>query len=174
MVTKAYIGLGSNVGDRIKWHQRAVAALAAHSEVQVVAQSRYYESPALLPDNAPAEWNSSFINQVIAIETTLNPLDLLAACQQAEASLGRQKTGRWGPREIDIDILVYGDEWVNENGLSIPHAEMTKRDFVLLPLRDVAPDWVYPAGGNHGGQRIDALCAALSSITATPVDSHDA
>lgn len=170
MVVRAWIGLGSNIGDRMAWHRRAADALSAHANIHLIARSRYYESPALLPDDAPAEWNSSFINQVVLIETSLSPEALLSVCQQTEIALGRRKTGRWGPREIDIDMVAYANERVDLPQLRVPHPEMTKRDFVLLPLRDVSPDWVYPAGGEHGGISIDALCNALLQITAVAVE----
>lgn len=171
MVT-AWIGLGSNIGDRIAWHRRAVTALNAQAAIRVIAESRYYESPALLPENAPVEWNSSFINQVVLVETSLSPAALLLLCQQTEVALGRRKTGRWGPREIDIDIIAYGDQHIDLPHLRIPHPEMTKRDFVLLPLRDVSPDWVYPAGGPQSGMGIDRLCEALPAMTALAVESE--
>lgn len=169
-MVNAWIGLGSNVGDRIAWHRRAATTLSQHPGITITAVSRYYESPALLPDNAPAEWNSSFINQVLAVETALSAVQLLAVCQQAEVTLGRRKTGRWGPREIDIDIIAYGNDCVALPELHVPHPEMTKRDFVLLPLREVASDWVYPAGGEYGGKTIAQLCSALLNVTAVAME----
>lgn len=168
----AYIGLGSNVGDRIAWLKRAVNDLSANGAVRLLAQSHYYESPALLPENAPSSWDIAFINQVIAIQTSLSADALLVLCQQTEKNLGRTRLGHWGPREIDIDILLYGQLTMHEPHLTIPHSHMAQRDFVLLPLRELAPDSVYPAAGKYEEKTILQLCDELTNVTAKVMDDE--
>ena len=85
-----------------------------------------------------------FLNQVVQVETTLDPLSLLRVCLDTEASLGRVREERWGPRAIDIDILFYGDEIIELNGLTIPHPEVHKRSFMLTPLAEIAPEHAHP------------------------------
>ena len=138
-MTTAYIGLGSNLGDRLAYVRRAVAALAARG-LAVTAASSVYESDALGPPQ-PA-----YLNAVVAVSTNLAPRELLAVLKGVEEELGRHHTERWGPREIDLDLLLYGDELVSEEGLTIPHPELTKRSFVLLPLLEIAPDLDLPSG----------------------------
>lgn len=132
------IGLGSNVGARESMLDRAVEALVPLVEKRVL--SRRYETPALLCADAPKEWDRPFLNMAAAGECTLQPLPLLSALKDIERSLGRKDRGRWAPREIDLDILVYGDVVMEADGLTLPHPELLKRYFALAPLVDVAPD----------------------------------
>jgi 2-amino-4-hydroxy-6-hydroxymethyldihydropteridine diphosphokinase len=149
------LGIGSNVGDRGDMVLAALAALAPF--LKGMRLSAVYESRALLPDGAPAEWDMPFLNMAVAGQTELSPVDLLSKTRQIEAALGRRDRGRWGPREIDIDILACGDTIMNEPGLAIPHPEMLKRDFVLVPVADVAPGWIYPVAGPDQGKTIETL-----------------
>jgi len=138
-VTTAYLGLGSNLGDRLGYLRAAVAALAERG-LPVTAASSVYESDALGPPQ-PA-----YLNAVVVVSTDLAPRELLAVLKSVEAELGRHHTEHWGPREIDLDLLLYGDELVAEEGLTIPHPELTRRSFVLLPLLEIAPDLDLPSG----------------------------
>jgi 2-amino-4-hydroxy-6-hydroxymethyldihydropteridine diphosphokinase len=138
-VTTAYIGLGSNLGDRRGYLQAAVRALAPRG-LQPVAVSSVYESDALGPPQP------DYLNAVVSVTTSLAPAQVLAALKGIEAELGRRHTEHWGPREIDLDLLLYGDEMLEEDGLTVPHPEMTKRSFVLLPLLEIAPDLDLPSG----------------------------
>jgi 2-amino-4-hydroxy-6-hydroxymethyldihydropteridine diphosphokinase len=145
-VTRAYLGLGSNLGDRLDHLQRAIDALAARDGVDVIAVSRVYETA---PVGGPEQHD--FLNAVLAIETTLDPFALLAAAQAAEQGEQRVRTVRWGPRTLDVDVLSYGDERVVTADLEIPHPRMHERAFVLAPLHDVAPELVdEPADGWEG------------------------
>jgi len=138
-VTVAYIGLGSNLGDRLGYLQAAVAALSARG-LEPDGVSSVYESDALGPPQP------DYLNAVVSVSTWLSARELLEALKAIEAELGRQKTERWGPREIDLDLLLYGDEMLEEDGLTIPHPEMTKRSFVLMPLLEIAPGLDLPSG----------------------------
>lgn len=167
-MVQVFIGLGSNLDDRIAMLEQAAAKLGAHYANKVVASSPYYESPALLPMEAPQEWDIPFINQVLELHTSLRPDALLRLVKRVEVELGRQDRGRWGPREIDIDILAYEDVVLSNESLTLPHPEMLARDFVLLPWRDIAPGWRYPVEGVMNGITVGELAEGLLSVTARP------
>jgi 2-amino-4-hydroxy-6-hydroxymethyldihydropteridine diphosphokinase len=136
-VALAYIGLGSNLGDRLAYLQLGVDALTRVPGVEVLSVSRVYETA---PVGGPPQ--DPYLNAVVAIETNLDPGELLRRCQQIEELAERARTERWGPRTLDVDILL-GDEWVADtDDLTLPHPRMWERGFVLAPLRDVAPDLV--------------------------------
>ncbi len=132
MTVRAYLALGSNVGERQANLKQALQALHARPGIAVKAVSAVYETDPVGFVDQPA-----FLNMAAVIETSLSPLALLEAILQIEAGLGRVRTIRWGPRVIDIDILLYGQERVNQPDLQIPHPAMLERAFVLVPLRDV-------------------------------------
>jgi len=138
-VTVAYIGLGSNLGDRLGYLQAAVAALSAQG-LEPAGISSVYESDALGPPQA------DYLNAVVSVPTSLSSRELLEVLKAIEAELGRQHRQRWEPREIDLDLLLYGDEMLEEDGLTVPHPEMTKRSFVLMPLLEIAPGLDLPSG----------------------------
>lgn len=120
------LGLGSNLGDRKRNLEKAKFLLKKKTEI--VKESGFYECQPFGFHKQP--W---FINQCIRVATDLSPRDLLTFCKEIEAEIGREKGRRWGPRLIDIDILLYGDEKVNEEDLKIPHPQFTWRRFVLIP-----------------------------------------
>ena len=138
-MTRVFVGLGSNLGDRLGYLRAAVDALESRGLTPVVLSS-VYESDPLGPPQP------DYLNAVAEISTTLGPRDLLETLKAVEAGLGREHTERWGPREIDLDLLLYGDEMIEEEGLTVPHPEMTRRSFVLLPLLEIAPDLDLPSG----------------------------
>ncbi len=141
------LGLGSNVGDRQAHLGAAVRGLAAF--LQDVRCSLILESPALLPPGAPPEWNMPYLNMAVGGSAELSPQALFAAVKAIEREIGRLPRGAWGPREIDIDILAMGDMVMESSELAIPHRGLLKRDFALLPLINIAPDWCYPAAGKY-------------------------
>jgi 2-amino-4-hydroxy-6-hydroxymethyldihydropteridine diphosphokinase len=144
-VTTAYIGIGSNVGDRQDFCRRAVADLGDSAGIEVVATSSLYETS---PIGGPPQ--RSFVNAVVKVETELTPRGLLEACKRIEGKMGREESDiRWGPRVVDLDILLYGEEKVNEPDLEIPHALMTQRRFVLVPLLEIDPDVSDPWGTRY-------------------------
>ena len=133
----AHLALGSNLGDRAAHLQAAVDGLRAAAGVTVVARSRVYETdPVGGPDQEP------YLNAVVAIDTSLGPWELLALGQQLEARAQRVRAQRWGPRTLDVDILLYDDITMSDERLTIPHPRMWDRAFVLVPLEDVAPELV--------------------------------
>jgi len=134
---RAFIGLGSNLGDRLARIERAVALLAEAGDV--VGVSCVYETePVGGPEQGP------YLNVVVGLSTTDSPRALLERCRRLEEDAGRVRTVRFGPRTLDADVLVVGDERVDEPDLVVPHPEMFGRRFVLAPLRDLAPDLVTP------------------------------
>lgn len=155
------LGLGSNKGDRIAHLRNAVSALG--KIVHNIKCSPVYESAALLPAEAPKEWDIKFLNMAISGDTSLTPQALLAQVKAIENELGRVPSGHWGPREIDIDILAYDDTSLNEEHLVIPHQYFLVRDFALIPAADIAPDWKYPVKGEFYGQSAKQLVGNLAS-----------
>ena len=146
METKAYLALGSNLGDRLENLREAVRLLADADGVEVTRSSRIYETEPVGPPQPP------YLNAVVEVETTRSPRELLEACRAVENALGRVRTERWGARTIDVDVLTYDDQTVDEPDLVIPHPRMHERGFVLVPLGELDPDPALP-----GGRRLSAL-----------------
>jgi 2-amino-4-hydroxy-6-hydroxymethyldihydropteridine diphosphokinase len=146
-VSRAYVALGSNLGDRVANLQFAVDALAAADGVEVVDVSRVYETA---PVGGPPQ--DAYLNAVVAIETALDPHELLALGQRVERDAHRVRAERWGPRTLDVDLLLYDDVRLDEADLTVPHPRMWERGFVLAPLRDVAPALVAGAESWEGVQ----------------------
>lgn len=149
------LGLGSNIGDKRKYLRSAIAELGVF--IDNICVSSIYESKALLPKDAPPQWDVPFYNMAVIGTTGLEPNELLNVVKQIEQKLGRSKIGHWSPREIDIDILAIGNLVVDEGNLSIPHKELLKRDFVLAPLAEIAPNWVHPLAKETAKQILSTL-----------------
>lgn len=130
---RAFLALGSNLGDRERYIQQAVESLP-----DVVAVSPVYETE---PVGGP-EGQGPYLNAVVELDTDLTPRELLDWCRRLEDAAGRVRAERWGPRTLDVDILLVGDLVVDEPDLQVPHPRMWERDFVLRPLADLAPDLV--------------------------------
>jgi 2-amino-4-hydroxy-6-hydroxymethyldihydropteridine diphosphokinase len=130
---KAYLALGSNLGNRQENLKKAIAALG--ERVKIIRVSRVYETAPMGLTEQP-----DFLNLVVEIETDLPARELLQEAKAIEQILGRQEGPRWGPRVIDIDILLLGEENISEPGLKIPHPRMTERAFVMVPLAELAPE----------------------------------
>lgn len=158
------LGLGTNMGNREEHLRRAVAAL--RPLLADMRCSAVYQSSALLPEGAPKEWNTPFLNMALCGDTELQPLMLLAETQAVEQALGRKARGHWGPREIDIDILAYDDKRVALPTLAIPHRELLKRDFALIPLAGLAPDWIHPETGKTA---FELAARMKSTLTKTDI-----
>jgi len=132
-----YLALGTNLGDRIANLRGAIEALP--SEINVIAESKIYETPPWGYENQPA-----FLNMAVKCETALDPESLLKRLKLLEVRLGREQSFRWGPRLIDIDILFYDNLILESESLTIPHPRLHERAFVLVPLAEIAPDFIHP------------------------------
>lgn len=143
---RAHLGLGSNLGDRFGFLQGAVTGLAATPGIEVVGVSRVYETaPVGGPPQGP------YLNAVVALDSALEAVQLLSVAQHLEVAAGRVPGERWGPRPLDVDVLLVGDERIDTYRLTVPHPRLFERGFVLASLADVAPELVdRPAGGWAG------------------------
>jgi 2-amino-4-hydroxy-6-hydroxymethyldihydropteridine diphosphokinase len=139
---RAYVGVGANLGERRATIERAVEQLRAHDDVEVVALSTLRETEPWGPVAQPP-----FLNGVVAVETTLTARELLAILVGVEEVLGRVRVERWGPRTIDLDLLLYGADVIDEPGLVVPHPRIHERRFVLEPLAELDPGLVVPGQG---------------------------
>ena len=148
----ATIGLGSNLGNSIEYLREAAGHIAADKRVRIVASAKFYESPPWGVENQPR-----FTNSALAITTSLPPEELLDLCQKIEDDMGRIRTAKWGPRVIDIDILTYRDLELKTPRLTLPHPYISERGFVLLPLKDIAPNIII------GGKTIDEMLAKVDT-----------
>jgi 2-amino-4-hydroxy-6-hydroxymethyldihydropteridine diphosphokinase len=136
---KVYLLLGSNEGDRLDWLQQAVAEIAVHCGV-VTKVSGVYSTAAWGLEDQP-----DFLNMAVEADTALSPIGLLKAIQEIENKLGRQREVKWGQRTLDIDILFYGDEITDLEHLKVPHPYLPERRFALVPLNEIAGNFVHPA-----------------------------
>lgn len=137
----AAIALGSNMGDRLGNLRQAVHLLE-NQRIRVTTRSDVFETNPVGVEN-----QRRFLNACILVQTDLSPLELLAETQRVETQLGRARDVRWGPRTIDLDILLFDEMVVNEKTLVIPHPRMTERAFVLVPLAQICPGWLHPGTG---------------------------
>ncbi len=140
-MTTVFLGLGSNLGDREANVRSAADKIAAHPGIRLMKISSLYLAAPVGYTEQP-----DFVNAVAVIETDVEPIDLLHAAKGIEREMGRARTSPWGPRVIDIDLLVYDARAVSTPELTIPHPRMTERAFVMLPLAEVAPDLVLSDG----------------------------
>lgn len=141
-MTRAYVGLGANLGEREATLFRTVELLAAADGVEVVAVSHLRETePVGVVDQPP------FLNGAVALETSLGARELLDLLLETEHSLGRIRGERWGPRTVDLDLLLYGAETIDEPGLRVPHPHLAERRFALEPLADLDPELEIPGAG---------------------------
>jgi 2-amino-4-hydroxy-6-hydroxymethyldihydropteridine diphosphokinase len=136
----AYLGLGSNVGDREEYLEQAIFLLSKTPGIKVIKKSTNYETEPEGNTDQP-----QFMNAAVEIRTTLDPYKLLAVLQETENALGRERDVDWGPRTIDLDILLYDDLIISDDKLQVPHSLLHERLFVLKPLSEIAPNAVHPA-----------------------------
>jgi 2-amino-4-hydroxy-6-hydroxymethyldihydropteridine diphosphokinase len=155
VMNSAYLGLGSNLGNRLAFLRGGRDALLSRPEIELVLAAGVYETEAA---GGPAD-NPLYLNTALQVRTTLDPYQLLDTCLHIEEEFGRSRPVRWAPRTLDIDILFYADQVLFEEHLTIPHPRLQERSFVLAPLFEIAPDFKHPlldqtiaelAAGNAG------------------------
>lgn len=148
----ACLGLGGNLGDAAATVRAGIAALQAHPAIDVSAVSSLYRTAPLGPPGQP-----DYVNAAVVLTTAMGPEPLLDVCQQIENAHGRTREGeRWGPRTLDVDVLLYGQLRIETPRLSVPHPQMHLRGFVLVPLAEIAPSLMVPERGH-----VEALLAAI-------------
>lgn len=154
------IALGSNLGDKVGNIDIAIRLLGERGDVRIVRRSRNF---------ATEPWGKidqdTFVNACIAVATKLSPRALLERCQEIEQRMGRQQTEKWGPRLIDLDLLVFGDKFIHEPDFVLPHPHIAERAFVLAPLMDIAPDLVI------SGRSVRSLCGVIDLTGVQPLTS---
>jgi len=141
-MTRAAIALGSNLGDRASHLVHAMSAIAMIPRTTLVAASATYETQPVGPAG-----QGPYLNAAAIVETGLSARDLLSALLGIERERGRERGERWGPRTLDLDLLIFGDQVIDEPGLTVPHPRLHERAFVLAPLAEIAGDWVVPTLG---------------------------
>lgn len=153
-MTLAYIALGSNLASPLEQVNAAVQAIGEIPDSHVVAVSSFYRTPPLGPQDQP-----DYLNAAVALETALAPGVLLSHTQRIELQQGRvRKAERWGPRTLDLDIMLFGQEIIRTDHLTVPHYDMYNRGFMLWPLYEIAPSLLFPDGITLQ-QRLDVLAA---------------
>lgn len=151
----AYLSLGSNIDDRMDYLTRAQKLLNENLRIKIIKTSGVYETEPwprdMVHDEHPhgEEGRKWFLNQVVEIETSLLPQELLRAGQEIEKKIGRKKREHWGDREVDVDVLLYSDQIIDTPDLQLPHRHMQDRQFVLVPLVEIAPDLKDPVAGHR-------------------------
>ncbi|EOL9071963.1 2-amino-4-hydroxy-6-hydroxymethyldihydropteridine diphosphokinase [Cronobacter turicensis] len=156
-MTLAFMALGSNLAEPLSQVNNALTALARIPHSRIVATSSFYRTPPLGPQDQP-----DYLNAAVALETTLSAEELLDNTQRIELEQGRvRKAERWGPRTLDLDIMLFGDATINTERLTVPHYDMKNRAFMLLPLSEIAPALRFPDGERLADvlERLD--CSAI-------------
>jgi dihydroneopterin aldolase / 2-amino-4-hydroxy-6-hydroxymethyldihydropteridine diphosphokinase len=155
---RVFLGLGSNIGDRQAYLARAAKGLRSLPRSSCTSVSSVYETEPYGEANQPP-----FLNAVMEIETGLEPPELFVYLKQMEQDLGRSHTERWGPREIDLDLLLYDGVVYSDAGLTVPHADLDRRKFVLVPFAEIADDVVHPISGLTIGE-LRSSCTDSSRV----------
>lgn len=161
-MTRIWLAIGSNLASPLQQVNAALAALAQIPETQVVTVSAFYRTPPLGPQDQP-----DYLNAAVALDTTLEPEALLDHTQRIELQQGRvRKDERWGPRTLDLDIMLFGYRVINTPRLTIPHYDMKNRGFMLWPLFEIAPELTFPDGETLKAvlQRLDVPSPARWSV----------
>jgi 2-amino-4-hydroxy-6-hydroxymethyldihydropteridine diphosphokinase len=155
----AIVALGSNIGDKAENISKAVQLLCEDGDVRPIKRSRNYRTPPW--GKTDQDW---FVNACVSVATELSPHELLRRCLDVEARMGRERAEKWGPRVIDLDVLVYNGVEMSDKELVLPHPHITARAFVLAPLADVAPDL------DIGGRKVTEWLSRVDATGVTPMD----
>jgi 2-amino-4-hydroxy-6-hydroxymethyldihydropteridine diphosphokinase len=159
-VSIAAVALGSNLGNSLSMVKGAVEILSHEATTTLVAQSQWYKTIAV----GPAQ--PDYVNGCVVVQTRRSPPDLLHLLMEIEQQFGRQRTEPWGPRTLDLDLLLYNSVVLETPTLSLPHPHMTERAFVLVPLAELLPDWVHPVSGLTIQQHRDQVdCTGVSLLS---------
>lgn len=153
---RVFLGLGSNLGNRIDYIEKAINEIGSLKDTKIINKASFYETEPWGFKEQP-----DFINSAVEIETTLSAEELFAGVKGIEQKLKRQNKGRWQEREIDIDILFYGNEIVHTEKINIPHKEIEKRKFVLIPMNELAPDFIHPVFNETIGELLNKSSDSL-------------
>ena len=140
-MNRVFLHTGTNLGDRLANLEQANTLIEQHIGL-ITNISPIYETAAWGMEEQPA-----FLNQVVELESTLNPWEMMTTMLKIEEAMGRKREEKWGPRLIDLDLLAYGDNRITTGLLKLPHPELKNRKFVLIPFREIAPRWVHPVSG---------------------------
>jgi 2-amino-4-hydroxy-6-hydroxymethyldihydropteridine diphosphokinase len=159
---RAYLGLGSNLGDRLGNLRRAVALLGQRDGIRVLRSSRVFETDPVGPPQP------DYLNAVAEVATSLTARGLLDGCLAVERDIGRVRTDRWGPRVIDVDLLTFDEQRIDEPGLTVPHPRMLERGFVLVPLLELDADPQLPDGRRIAELRLGGDIASGVRLFAEP------
>jgi len=151
------IGLGSNLGDSEAILEAAVETLEGRSDIRLTARSHWYETKPVLPSESQTIPQRNYLNGCILAEVQLTPWDLLNTLLAIEAQFGRVRRERWQPRTLDLDLLLYNHLILNTPPLCLPHPRMNERAFVLVPLAEIAPDWIDPISGKAIGDLVQTV-----------------
>jgi 2-amino-4-hydroxy-6-hydroxymethyldihydropteridine diphosphokinase len=165
-MARVFIGLGSNLGDRSEFLMRALKEIRNLGGTDLKNSSSIYDTEPVGNKAQP-----QFLNMVVELESALPARELLQKIKHIERVLGRKESERWGPREIDLDLLYYGGEIVNDAELKLPHPEIANRRFVLVPMKEIAPDFVDPLHKRTIGELL-LCCTDTSAVRKTTRVSH--
>lgn len=157
------LGFGASLGDKLENLRRALNEIKQLGAISILQVSPVYISDAMLPDEASPDWHVPYLNFALSCKTNLSPSELLLKLKSIEHTLGREKSARWAPRIIDIDILAWDNAVIQEGSLHIPHKGLIDRPFALWPLADVAPTWEFPEAGNNKDKAAAELITAWGS-----------
>ena len=139
MIHTAYIGIGSNLGTSGENCVEAIEKISTNDHIKIISKSSFYKTAPI--GDIEQDW---FINSVIRVDTKLNPKELLLTLLNIESEMGRMRKEKWGPRLIDLDLLFYDKLILNQEGITLPHPEIQKRNFVLVPLNEIAENLTHP------------------------------
>ena len=148
----AYVGLGSNLNKRLGNLKEAISLIEQNSNIELLKRSSVYRTEPVGPKDQP-----DFLNMALEVETTLSPLELLGFLQGVEQDMGRKRGAKWGPRNIDLDLLLYEDQVINSVELTLPHPQMHLRKFVLVPMVEIAKDRIHPVFKKTVAELLDEL-----------------